>query len=106
MRNSGESASRALAWTYRSSGRSLPAAQGDDFHERFEGRAGFFQAQLGDTPAGEDLTAAEAVGEELLAGGLVAEDVEDARLGGDGLGLQRFVQVSLQLALAEVFLEG
>ncbi len=67
--------------------------------------AGFLQPQLGDAPPGEDLPAAEAVGEELLVPGLVLEQVERADPGRDGLGLQLRFEVGLQLALLEEFLE-
>ena len=51
------------------------------------GPAGFFQPQLGDAPPGQDLPATEAVGEELLAPGLILEQVEGADPGRDRLGL-------------------
>ena len=38
--------------------------------------AGFLQPQLADTSPGENLAAAEAVGEELLPAGLVLEQIE------------------------------
>src|SRR5262249_44469207 len=50
--------------------------------------------------------AAVTAGEELLAGGLVLEDVEDAEGGGDGVGAELLLEVGLQLALLVELLEG
>jgi hypothetical protein len=50
--------------------------------------------------------AAVAVGEELLAGGLVLEDVEDAQVGGQRLGAELLLEVGLQLGLLVELLEG
>jgi len=44
-----------------------PAQRGDDLHERLKGLAGFLQPQLRDPAARQNLAAAEAIGEELLA---------------------------------------
>ncbi len=82
-----------------------PAEKGDALHQRFEGRSSFFEAQLGDAPAGEDLAAAEAVGEELLAPVLVLEEIEGADAGGDRLGLELGFEVGLQLVLVVELLE-
>src|SRR5262249_54135055 len=50
--------------------------------------------------------AAEPAGEVLLAGRLVAEDVEDAGLGRDGVGAECLFEVGPQLVLAVILLEG
>jgi hypothetical protein len=82
------------------------AERGHGGQERFEQFAVLLEAQLGEALARCRRSTAKALGEEAVARGLVLEDVADAERGGDGLGVEWFIEVRLEFVVAEEFREG
>lgn len=74
-----------------------PAQGGDRRHEWLEDGALLFEMAFGDALPGKDLTATEAIGNELLPEALVLEGVENTRRGRKGIRAKMLLQVRLQL---------